>query len=401
MDFGVLELDEDLQAFREEVSRFYDEHLPPAVVAAERGEGNGVVPELERALARAGWVDPSTGAGADGAELDDVRLAIVDAEEGRRAGSLLPVKGSTRLVLGVVRAFGSDALRAEVLAGTAAGTATCSLGYTEPDCGSDAAAITTRATRDGDEWSLNGQKMFSTGAHLARYVMITARTDPAAAKHRGITMFLVPTDLPGVEIQGMATLGGERTNVVFLDDVRLSDRYRLGPVNEGWKVASGALAAEHGMAHETAASPDSALLDALRSGHTGWMNELPRLHDAVLSWARVPGPEGRAPLADPLVRARLAELALAAELVAATPAPYARVVASDLFIRSAADAIDMCGAFGLLSASEPDAAAGGHLEWAHRFAQGTSIYGGTTDVQRNLIAEQYLGLPRHRGAIRR
>ena len=95
------------------------------------------------------------------------------------------------------------------------------LGYTEPDCGSDAAAIRTRAVRDGDEWRITGQKMFSTGAHLCQFVMLTARTNPDVAKHQGITMFLVPLDRPGIDVQGIGTLGGERTNFVYLDDAHV------------------------------------------------------------------------------------------------------------------------------------------------------------------------------------
>jgi alkylation response protein AidB-like acyl-CoA dehydrogenase len=303
-----------------------------------------------------------------------------------------------------VHAFGSDDLRAEVLAGVADGEVTCCLGYTEPDCGSDAAAVTTRATRDGDEWVVTGQKMFSTGAHLCQYVMITARTDPDAPKHRGITMFLVPTNTPGVETQGISTLGGERTNFVYFDGARIADRYRLGPVDQGWRVASGALAAEHGIddgtVPETAVGTD-ALLEALRPMNGGWQNELAAVHDAALAWAMTPPVAGAPPpIDDPQVRRRLAQVALDAELVAVTPNPYARVIASDLLVRDAADLLDMTGAAGMLEWGEAGSSAGGYLEWAHRFAQGTSIYGGTTDIQRNLIAEQFLGLPRHAGPVR-
>ena len=183
---------------------------------------------------------------------------MLESEQAARVGPLFPVTGSHALVMQVVRQFGSDALRAEIADGVRAGTVQACLGYTEPDCGSDAAAIRTRAVRDGDEWRITGQKMFSTGAHLCQYVMLTARTNPDVAKHQGITMFLVPLDGPGVEVQGIGTLGGERTNFVYLDDVRVPDRYRLGPVDQGWAIASGALAAEHGMGvgrRRTARSP--------------------------------------------------------------------------------------------------------------------------------------------------
>ncbi len=123
--------------------------------------------------------------------------------------------------------------------------------------------------------------------------------------------------------------------------------------------------------------------------------------DAVVAWARVTnGADGRALLDHPVVRERLARVALDVAVAEATPEPFARVVASDVLIRDAAELVDLCGQAALLPAGEPGSAAGGLVEWAHRFAQGTSIYGGTTDIQRNLIAEQFLGLPRHRGVVR-
>ncbi len=249
MDFSRIELDDELAAFRDEqVGPFLDEHLPDAVLARERLEGNGFVPEYQRALADRGWLEQWLAPAADGGRaLDPVRAAIVRAEETDRVGPLFPVTGSHSLVMSVVRQFGSDALRAEIADRVHRGEIQACLGYTEPDCGSDAAAIRTRAVRDGDEWMITGQKMFSTGAHLCQYVMLTARTNAEVPKHQGITMFLVPLDHAGVEVQGIGTLGGERTNFVYLDGVRVADTYRLGPVDQGWAIASGALAAEHGM----------------------------------------------------------------------------------------------------------------------------------------------------------
>ncbi len=212
------------------------------------------------------------------------------AEESARVGPLFPVAGSHALVMSVVQQFGSDALRAEISDGVRRGEIQTCLGYTEPDCGSDAAAIRTRAIRDGDEWLISGQKMFSTGAHLCQYVMITARTNADVAKHQGITMFLLPLDHSGVEVRGIGTLGGERTNFVYLDEVRLGDAYRLGPVDQGWPIASGALAAEHGMDERHGPAPDGRasegdLLGAL-DATSGWMGVFATALEAAEGWAR-------------------------------------------------------------------------------------------------------------------
>jgi 3-oxocholest-4-en-26-oyl-CoA dehydrogenase alpha subunit len=257
VDFSPIDFDDELRRFRdEEVRPFLDEQLTDDVLARERHEGNGFVPSYQRALAARGWLEPWLADTPDPDALDPVRATVLESELAARVGPLFPVTGSHALVMHVVRQFGSHALKAEIDGGVRAGEIQACLGYTEPDCGSDAAAIRTRAVRDGDEWRITGQKMFSTGAHLCQFVMLTARTNPDAAKHQGITMFLVPLDGPGVDVQGIGTLGGERTNFVFLDDARVSDHYRIGPVDQGWAIASGALATEHGMGTEPSGVPD-------------------------------------------------------------------------------------------------------------------------------------------------
>ena len=120
------------------------------------------------------------------------------------------------------------------------------LGYTEPEGGSDVATCKTRAVRDGDSWVINGSKMFTTGAHNCQYVFLITNTDPDAPKHKSLTMFLVPLDSPGIEIQGIRTVDGDRTNIVYYSDVRVDDKYRLGEVNDGWTVVREPLNVEHG-----------------------------------------------------------------------------------------------------------------------------------------------------------
>jgi alkylation response protein AidB-like acyl-CoA dehydrogenase len=402
MDFSPIEFDDDLRRFRDdEVRPFLDEHLTDDVLARERHEGNGFVPEYQRALAARGWLEPWLADGGSDAGLDSVRAAVLAYEEAARVGPLMPVTGSHGLVMQVVRQHGSDELRAEIAEGVGAGALQACLGYTEPDCGSDAAAIRTRAARDGDEWRITGQKMFSTGAHLAQFIMLTARTNPDAAKHQGITMFLVPLDLPGIEVQGIGTLGGERTNFVYLDDALVPDRYRLGPIDQGWAIASGALATEHGMGEHEVDERSAALRNAL-DATTGWQSVLRDVLAATERWARdTVRPDGSRPIDDPSVRARLARVALDCAVSQFTPAPYRRVVASDVFVRDVADLVELVGPTALLPEGADGAVEGGMIEWGHRFAQGTSIYGGTTDIQRNLIAEHFLGLPRHRAVLRR
>ena len=135
---------------------------------------------------------------------------------------------------------GSDHLKETVVPALLNGEALTSFGYTEPESGSDAAAA-TKAVKDGDEWVINGAKMWTTMAHIADYVILLTRTDPDVPKHKGLTFFLVPFDTPGIEIQPVPTMATERSNATFYDDVRLSDDWRVGEVNGGWAVMKTAL----------------------------------------------------------------------------------------------------------------------------------------------------------------
>ena len=279
-----------------------------------------------------------------------------------------------------------------MLRGIADGSIRVCLGYTEPDCGSDLAAVRTRAIRDGDEWVVTGQKMFTTGAQFCQYCFCLTRTDPDRPKHKGLTVFLVPLDLPGVEIRPIGTLGGERTNFVHLDDVRVPDEYRLGDVNDGWAVVSAPLAAEHGMGD---ADGDE------ESGGRVYAATLQRLFDEVIAHLRNVDADGTTPIDDPLVRPRLARVALDLERIAVSPGPMGRILAAELLLHHAGDLLELLGPAALLSHGSPGAALDGFAEYAHRFAPGTAIYGGTTDIHRNMIAQHVLGLPRSTPTPRR
>jgi alkylation response protein AidB-like acyl-CoA dehydrogenase len=301
-----------------------------------------------------------------------------------------------------VRRWMNGPLRDELLPRVARGEICFCLGYSEPDAGSDLASIQTRAVRDGTEWVVTGQKMYTTGAQHCDYCFLAARTDPEAPKHKGLTMFLVPLNAPGIEIRAVKTLGGERTNTVFYDDVRVHDDYRLGPEGQGWAVIQGPLNAEHRMSdggpqpveEEQAEAGAGTGVDA--SGHIVAVFE--PADRAAVDWAHTPDPDGHRPIDDPVVRQRLAEIELGLVVTRLTPGPHGRVVAADTFVRSTAELLDMLGPLALLSHGEPLSIADGWIEYAHRFAQACAIYGGTTEIFRNLLAEHFLQLPRNRKA---
>ena len=136
----------------------------------------------------------------------------------------------------LVEAHADPGLRDELKPQVASGEVRFCLGYTEPDGGSDIAGAKTRAVRDGDEWVINGQKIFTSNAQNSQYVFLITRTDPTLPKHKGLTMFLVPTSSPGFERQPLPTIGDETTNISYYSDIRLPDRYRIGEVNNGWST---------------------------------------------------------------------------------------------------------------------------------------------------------------------
>lgn len=383
MNFAVLELDEKTEAFRREVLEFLDEHLTEDVHEEEWETGSGFNRNLTKALGARGWLVPTWPTEQGGAGLTEFEAGIIRREMVLRHAPMITL-GTTSLVLSAVVEHATDEVKEEVLAGVAAGDICFCLGYTEPDYGSDLAGAKTRAVRDGDEWVIDGQKMFTTGAQNCQYAFLVTRSNPDQPKHKGITMFLCP--LEGVEIQAVHTLGGERTNMVFFDEHRISDKYRLGEVDKGWGVLMGPLNDEHGMGEARGPQLEH------RGGMYGGAS-IDALQIAV-EWAQTPGPDGQRPIADPVVRRRLARVALDIEAMTAAPGPMSRILSAEFFIRSAADLIDLIGPDALLPHGEEGAVGDGWIEYCHRFAQGTATYGGTTDIHRNIIAERILGLPR-------
>jgi alkylation response protein AidB-like acyl-CoA dehydrogenase len=388
MDLSVVELDSDQRAFAAKVRDFFAEHITPEVLEHERVTGDGFNEQVHLALGQQGWIMPDWPAADGGAGLDPVRLRILQLEMSRTRMPSVTLS-TTRLVVAAVARYADPSIRPGLLAGVAAGTVRFCLGYTEPDGGSDIAAAKVRAVRDGDEWVINGSKIFTTGAHNCQYVFLITRTDPDLPKHKGLTMFLAPVAVPGVEIQAIRTYGGERTNVVYFGDVRVSDTYRLGGVNDGWSVLRGPLDAEHGVHGDDVARK---LTDVGQGG--SYALELARALEVAAEWAATPGPDGTRPADDPYVRYRLGQVAIDLEAARVTPGLAGRVKCSEALISGAAALIDLLGPVGVLAEGDPGAPGGGQVDFAHRFAQGTATYGGTVEVYRAMIAQHVLGLPR-------
>jgi alkylation response protein AidB-like acyl-CoA dehydrogenase len=386
MDFSRVDLDPENAAFLEEVRAFVDEFVTDEVLAEVRRSGSKHDATVLQEMGRLGWLLPRRPREQGGAGLSKLHAELLEHELNRSHVPMMVI-GTTSLVLAAVEKHCPPDLAEEVRAGYAAGRTFICLGYTEPDSGSDIAAARTRAVRDGDGWVINGSKMFTTEAHHCQYTFLITRTDPEVRKHRGLTMFLVPLDTPGVEIRELPTIGDERTNVVYYTDVRISDRYRMGEVNGGWAVLRGPLDEEHGEDRHREVGSLSIAGEA--PGHL-----LVEVLDAAVRWATTPADGGSRPIDDAAVRDGLGWIATEVDAAAAVPDPFGRVSTAEALIRSSAELLRIVGPRALLRRGAAGAIEDGIFEETHRMAQAPAIRGGTIEIFRNLTAQHVLGLPR-------
>jgi alkylation response protein AidB-like acyl-CoA dehydrogenase len=277
-------------------------------------------------------------------------------------------------------------LQDEVLPRVFSGHVRLCLGYTEPEGGSDVATCKTRAVRDEDAWVINGSKMFTTGAHNCQYVFLLTNTDPQAPKHKSLTMFLVPLDSPGIEIQGVRTVDGDRTNIVYYSDVRVDDKYRLGDVNNGWAVLREPLNVEHGAVE---AAPDGLADVSIMMHQAGFMATAV---DKVAAKVTQRDPNGRRLIDDGSVAYRLGRSVARMEASLSAPSIFGRVALAQTMRDISPDLMDILGTASALPIGTDGAADDGASEYVYRFAPLVGIYGGTLEVFRNMIAQYALGL---------
>ncbi len=390
---------DSLAQFRTAAREWADEHVDPGWVELEHATGTHHNPDLHALLGRQGLLGAGWPAAYGGTDVDPGLALAVFQEIGAR-GLRMDGWVTTEMVARTILAVATEEARQAIVPAALRGEVVIVLGYTEPGSGSDVAAARMRAVRDGDEWVVNGSKMFTSTAHVATHVFLLARTNTEVAKHRGLTLFLARLDAPGVEVQPVHTLGGQRTNATFYSDVRVPDAMRIGDVDGGWGVMRVALVHERG----TAPAPGG-----------------PTLVQRVAAWARhAPGDDGGVLFDDPAVQEELARLAVDDEVsrllalkvrwVASTggmpgiEGSMAKLWSSEAEQRRGAVLTDLLGEQALLRVEHGTgrgsggAPLDGAVEWAYRKAPVSTIYGGTSEVQREIVAERRLGLPRSRPA---
>ena len=381
----------EAEEFRNEVRAFIEEHLTDDVISSTH-DGTIHNWDFHKKIAERGWLGGAVPAELGGGGKSALEMAVM-IEELQLAGAPIDGMGVAIVVASVVLELGNDHLKEAIVPKLLSGETLVSFGYTEPDSGSDVAAAQTRAVKDGDEWVINGQKMWTTMAHIADYVRLLTRTNTEVPKHKGLTFFIVPLSTPGIEIHPVHTMGTERSNATFYDGVRIGDEWRIGEVDGGWEIMKAALKYERGIA--------------------GGQFPSPPLIDAFIKYAqKTSQPDGTALIEDQLVRERLVRAMIDVEVcrgfayntaflasegvMFGVEGSMTKLFASESYKKHSKWFIEMAGIEGLISLGEETAPVAGALDEHFRHAPVTTIYGGTSEISRNLIAEGLLGLPRTR-----
>jgi alkylation response protein AidB-like acyl-CoA dehydrogenase len=388
-----LTFDPDVEAFRAEFAAFLDENLPPASETLERPRSVSHMPQWARRWQRLlfdnGWLLPGQPPEFGGRNATVVQQ-FVHLEElcRRRIYHSLNPQG-VNIVAASLLTFGSDEqkhrwavpiLRAEI---------TASLGMSEPSAGSDLASLRTRAVLEDDHFVVNGQKVWTSGAHDADVLLTFVRTDPDVPKHKGISALLIPTDTPGIvrrPFPSICSADDLDFNEVFFTDVRVPAENLVGPLNGGWRVANGSLGHERTMM---------------------WLGFADRMENLLADWrptTELERDQYATTIMDKQALRLLGSVALARAArgeddVAAIS--VLKLLGSEAELHGFEHALHSAGADGLIHPGQTGPYAPMNLDhyfasWFERYARSFSgtIAGGTSEIQRNIIAQRVLGLPR-------
>jgi alkylation response protein AidB-like acyl-CoA dehydrogenase len=383
-------------AFRTEVREFVEKEISAGV--KEGGEGEAGLygraaqerlREVRQKLAKRGWIAPAWPKEYGGASMSVMQQFIMNEEFAENR--VPPVGGMGVSMVGpTLITHGNDAQKKEHLSAILSGATHWCQGFSEPGSGSDLASLQTRAVRDGDDFIINGQKIWTTGAHLANWMFMMARTDPEAPKHKGISYFLVDMKSPGVEVRPLINLANqEMFNEVFFQDVRVPAKNVVGELNRGWYVGTTTLDFER-----------SSIGSAVGLKHI--LNEL-------VKFARANATSGvsrtgylasvKAELADRFIETLVARMMSyrvvtmqAKGLIPNHEASMTKLFASELSQRISRTGIKVLGLYGQLYG--PGAPMKGRYENTYMTSLSSTIAGGTSEIQRNIIATRGLGLPR-------
>ena len=378
------------QKLRTEIRDYFAGLMTDEIKESLTGEGGPAYKEVIRQIGKDGWLGVGWpkewgGQGFTGIEQ------LIFLDEARRAGAPLPFVTLNTVGPAIMR-HGSDDMKRRFLPLILSGEVHFAIGYSEPGAGTDLAALSTEAKRDGDEYVVNGTKIFTSGANDADYIWLAVRTDPAARKHAGISILICPTDDPGFSVAPIFTVGDGRTNMTYYEDVRVPVTDRVGEENGGWKLITTQLNYE-------------------RIGLGVWGCIAQRLVDDVITFAReTTTDDGRPLIEQGWVQTALAEAyarteaskvmnwRMAWELEGGKLDPArassVKVFGTEELIEIYRLLLDVLGAPGLLKAKSPGALLRGEIEMQYRACQINTFGGGVNEIQRQIVAMMGLGLPR-------
>ncbi|AIJ25055.1 acyl-CoA dehydrogenase family protein [Amycolatopsis methanolica] len=378
---------------RDELRDYFARLMTPErreALAGDGGEyGDGkAYKEIVRELGRDGWLAigwPEEWGGQARPMLDQ----LVFTDEAAVAG--VPVPFLTVNTIGpTIMRFGTPEQKAFYLPRIAGGQLHFSIGYSEPEAGTDLASLRTRAVRDGDSYVVNGQKMWTSLIEYADYVWLAARTDPDAKRHKGLSILVMPTDAPGFSWTKVRTVAGPGTSATYYDDVRVPVSARIADENAGWPLITNQL--NHERVALTSAAPIISALDEVRR----WARETKqpdgsRVIDA--EWVRMHLARVHAHAEYLKLRNWRIAWAAGSDELGAAAASATKVFGTELAIEAYRLLMEVVGPGAVVRAGSPGAVLRGQLERAHRSALILTFGGGTNEIQRDLIAATALSLP--------
>ena len=381
------------RALREELRAYFARMMTPELLQEISGsEGGGpLYRKALRQMGADGWLGigwPKEWGGQGRTPIEQ----FIFSDEVQRAGYPLPFL-TLNTVGPTLARFGTEPQRQEFLPKILKGELHFAIGYSEPGAGTDLASLTTRAVRDGDDYVINGSKVFTSLADYADYIWLAARTNPDAPKHRGISMLMVSTRLPGFKLTPIWTMGGVRTNATYYENVRVPASCLVGKENEGWSLIVNQLNHER-----VSLSP---------------YGSLAKLCEESRVWAQQTKlADGRRVIDQPFVRANLARAHAKLEVLKLmnwkqawcmtrgslqpADASATKVFATEFYVEAYRLLLEIFGAAGALRAGSPDAVLRGRVERMYRTTLILTFGGGTNEVQREIIAAAGLQMPRGR-----
>ena len=381
-----LEETPDQLALRAQLRAYFADVLTDEVRAALDGEGDGgqVFHSIVRRMGKDGWLGIGWPEeyGGQGRPASDQFIFFNEVQRARA-----PFPFVTLNTVGpMLMRYGTQDQKDFFLSGILAGEINCAIGYTEPGSGTDLASLRTKAVQDGDEWVIDGNKIFTSGADQADYIWLATRTDPDAPKHKGISIFMVPTSSPGFSCTPIVTVGGVVTTASYYDGVRVPHSALVGELHEGWRLITGQLNHER-----VGLAAVAALAHRLWAEVAEWAVSNDR---ADIGWVQVDLARSHALLeAQKLLNWRMTA-AVANDALGPADSSAVKVFGTESTIEVYRLLLGIVGPGGYLSPGSPGAVLHGELERAARSAQINTFGGGVNEIQREILAMAGLGMKR-------